>query len=168
MENNPVKTQTAEESIVIERIFDAPPALVWKAWTDPEHFMRWWGPQHFTSPVCQMDLRVGGKYLYCMESPDGQRYFSTGIYQEVIPNQRLVYTDNFADADGNIVPMSYYNMGDDTIHDMRIIITLEDVDGKTKMTMTQIAAPTTDSHATSDMAIMGWNQSFDKLAETLR
>lgn len=58
--------ESAGRDIVITRVFDAPRELVWKAWTDPEHLMRWWGPKEFTSPACKVDLRVGGKYVFCM------------------------------------------------------------------------------------------------------
>ena len=60
------------ERMVVTRVFDAPRELVWKAWTDPKYIMQWWGPKGFTAPVCQMDFRVGGKFLCCMNAPDGQ------------------------------------------------------------------------------------------------
>jgi uncharacterized protein YndB with AHSA1/START domain len=61
--SNAAKSQNVED-LVITRVFDAPREAVWKAWTDPKRFMRWWGPKGFTSPACKIDLRVGGKYLY--------------------------------------------------------------------------------------------------------
>src|SRR5688572_29632086 len=94
--------------VEITRIFDAPPELVWKAWTEPEHFMRWWGPKDFTSPAAKMDLRVGGKYLACMRTPEGQDMWSTGTYREIVPLERIVYTDSFADAEGNVVSAAHY------------------------------------------------------------
>lgn len=63
--------KTEARELVITRIFAAPRKLVWKAWTNPEHLMRWWGPKDFTSPACKIDLRVGGKYLFCMRSKEG-------------------------------------------------------------------------------------------------
>ena len=65
-------TVNEKERMVITRIFDAPRALVWKAWTDPQYVMQWWGPKGFTSPVCKIDFGVGGKFLFCMKTPDGQ------------------------------------------------------------------------------------------------
>ncbi len=62
-----------KERMVVTRVFDAPRALVWKAWTDPQYVMQWWGPKGFTAPFCKIDFRVGGKFLCCMRSPDGQR-----------------------------------------------------------------------------------------------
>src|SRR3990172_11935266 len=73
-------TSSTQRELVIERIFDAPRELVWRAWTDPERVMRWWGPKGFTAPACQVDIRVGGTYLWCMRSPEGQHLWSTGVY----------------------------------------------------------------------------------------
>ena len=60
------------ERMVVTRVFDAPRELVWKAWTDPKYIMQWWGPKGFTSPVCKMDFRVGGKLLCCMRRRTGR------------------------------------------------------------------------------------------------
>jgi uncharacterized protein YndB with AHSA1/START domain len=155
---------SATREIVLERVFDAPREVVWRAFTQPEHLMHWWGPKDFTSPVARIDLRVGGKYLNCMRSPDGQDYWSTGVYREIVPPQRLVYTDSFADADGNPVPASHYGMGDDWPDEQLVTLTLEDIGGKTKLTMHHAGFPAGDH---SDMAAQGWNESFDKLAASL-
>lgn len=101
-----------QPEIVIERVFDGPPALVWKTWTDPEHVMRWWGPKGFTSPVCKADFRVGGSYLYCMRSPQGKDFWTTGVYLEIVEPVRIVYTDCFSDADGNLVPASRWGLAE--------------------------------------------------------
>ena len=92
--------------MVIERTFDAPVDLVWRMWTDPEHFEAWYGPDGATIPVAKMDVRVGGTRLVCMEmqTPDGpmQMWF-TGEYREVVENERLVYTESMSDEHGNVV-----------------------------------------------------------------
>lgn len=155
----------SSNSVEITRIFDAPRALVWQAWTDPQHLMRWWGPANFTSPAGTIDLRVGGKYHFCMQAPDGQKFWSTGVYQELVAPERIVYTDSFADERGNVVPASYYGMGDDLPLEMTITITFEAVDGKTKMTLRHIGLPPGEI---SEMTVAGWNSSFDKLVESLR
>ncbi len=79
------KNQSAvkTDSLVITRIFDAPRERVWRAWSEPEQMMKWWGPKEFTSPACKMDFRVGGKYLFCMRAPDGKDYWITGVYKEI-------------------------------------------------------------------------------------
>jgi uncharacterized protein YndB with AHSA1/START domain len=95
-----VPMSTEAGVIAIERIFDAPPELVWKAWTEPDHVMRWWGPETFTSPAVEIDFRVGGKYLFAMQSPeyqDGRTGWSTGVYREIVPFERIVCTMGMAD-----------------------------------------------------------------------
>ena len=119
-----METRVNTKELVITRTFDAPRALVWRAWTDPELFKRWWGPSVFTCPVCRMDVRVGGKYLWCMRSPDGQDFWTAGEFREVVAPERIVYTDNFADEHGNPVPASYYGMSDDFPSQTVVTVTL--------------------------------------------
>jgi uncharacterized protein YndB with AHSA1/START domain len=153
-----------KQEIVITRIFNAPRELVWQAWTDPEYFMRWWGPKDYTSPFCEIDLRVGGKYLNCMRSPDGKDYWGTGVFHEIVPLERLVYTDSFADEKGNVVPATYYGLGPHFPLEMLVTVTFEDYEGKTKMTLKHTGLPAGEM---SEQTAAGWNESFDKLAATL-
>ncbi len=157
--------QTAKRDLIITRVFDAPIEMVWNAWTNPEHLMRWWGPKGFTSPVCKIDFRTGGKYLFCMRSPEGQDYYSTGIYRQIVPMERIEYTDSFADAEGNVVPATYYGMSADFPEEMRVTITFKALGEKTEMTLTQTGLPDDELY---EMTKAGWNQSFDKLSESLR
>lgn len=154
----------ARNELVITRLFDAPRELVWQAWTEPEHFKRWWGPKDFTCPFCEMDLRVGGRYLNCMRSPEGRDYWSTGVYREIVPMQRIVCTDAFADEHGNVVPATHYGMSQDFPLEMLVTVTFEDQAGKTKITLKHSGLPAT---AEGQSAQAGWNESFDKLAESL-
>jgi uncharacterized protein YndB with AHSA1/START domain len=158
-------TKAVAQDLVITRVFDAPRELVWKAWTDPEHLVRWWGPKGYTSPACKIDLRVGGKYLFCMRSPEGQEYWSTGVYREIVPMERIVCTDSFADKDGNVVPPSHYGFDDSFPPELEVTVTFEEQDGRTKMTLRHVGMPAGDM---SEMAGAGWNESFDKLAESLK
>ena len=151
--------------LFITRIFDAPRELVWKAWTDPERMKRWWGPKNFTSPFCKIDFRVGGKYLYCMRSPEGQDFWSTGVYRKIVPLERIVCTDSFADEKGNVVPATYYGMSTDFPLELQVTLTFEERDDKTKMTLRHVGIP---EGQTSDLTEVGWNESFDKLAEVLK
>jgi uncharacterized protein YndB with AHSA1/START domain len=160
-----VAGERGKQEVFITRLFDAPREMVWQAWTKPEHFMLWWGPRDFTCPYCEMDLREGGKYLNCMRSPEGKEYWGTGVFQEIIPMERLVFTDSFADENGNVVPGTYYGMSPDFPLEMLVIVTFEDQDGKTKMTLRHIGLPAgPDSEGTHQ----GWSESFDKLAESLK
>jgi uncharacterized protein YndB with AHSA1/START domain len=163
--SNAISNSNSRE-LFISRVFDAPRELVWKVWTEPEHVMQWWGPKVFTSPFCSIDLRVGGSYLYCMRSPEGQDFWSTGVYREIVPLERIVATDSFADEKGNVVPASYYGMSADWPLQMIVTVMFEEQDGKTKFTLKY---PGTEGISETDLADMkqGWNESLDKLAEYL-
>ena len=159
----PIKEQI-ESGLIITRVFDAPRELIWKAWTVPGLFVRWWGPENFTAPVVRMDLREGGKYLNCMRSPEGQEFWSTGVYREIVPMERLVITDSFADDKGNIVPASQYGMPGDWPLELLVTVTFEEIEGRTKMTLEHIGIP---SGKMSDDTRAGWNESFDKLEQNI-
>ena len=150
----------SKEAVVIERTFNAATDLIWQMWTDPEHFKKWYGPNGFSVPVAEMDLRVGGERLICMASPDGSmKMWTTGEYVEIVPNQRLVYTESMADEHGNVLPSSAMGMPDGYPATTEITVVLEDLGGRTKMVMTHAGIPA-DSPGAS-----GWNQAFDKLAD---
>ena len=151
-----------DQGLVITRIFEAPRELVWRAWTDPEHLRHWWGPKGFTSPACTIDLRVGGKYLFCMRSPDGQDFWSTGVYREIVEHERLVCTDSFADEEGNVVPATHYGMGSDFPLELEMTVTLAEDGCKTRMTLCHAGIP---QGTMREMTAAGWNESFDKLTE---
>ena len=165
MAKNDRMGEQKKEGILITRVFDAPRDLVWKAWTEPEHFKRWWGPKDFTCPFCEMDLRVGGKYLNCMRSPEGKEYWGTGVFREIVPMERLVFTDCFADEKGNVVPATHYGMSPYFPLEMLVIVRFEDLGGRTKMTLEHIGIPV---GADRDGAQQGWSESLDKLAESLK
>lgn len=147
------------DALVITRVFSASREQVWKAWTDPEIFKRWWGPRNYTCPVSKNDLRVGGRYHTCMRSPEGKDYWSTGVYKEIDAPKKLVFTDSFADEKGNEVPSSYYGMPDMS-DKLEVSITFEEQQGKTKMTLHHIGLG-----EMKELTSAGWNESFDKLEE---
>lgn len=78
--------------LVLERVVDVSPELVWLAWTRPEHLKHWFTPKPWKTVECEIDLRPGGRFYTVMESPEGQRYPNAGCYLEVIPHERLVWT----------------------------------------------------------------------------
>ena len=155
---------TEERVLVVERVFDAPRELVWKAWAEPERCMRWWGPKGFTTPVCKIDFRVGGVWLNCMRSPEGQDFWSTGVYREIVEPERIVTTDSFADAEGNPVPASHYGMEGDWPLEALITVTFEELEGNTRLTLRHAGIPAGEGR---DGAQQGWSESFDKLTEEL-
>ena len=155
---------TAEREIVITRYFNAPRTLVWKAWTEPDRCMRWWGPKNFTSPFCRIDLRPGGTYLNCMRSPEGRDYWSTGMYRQVEEPSLMVCTDNFADENGDVVSASHYGMTGDWLQELLITVMFTELEGRTKLILRHTGIPKGEM---SDLTEAGWNESFDKLAEYL-
>lgn len=163
--DNQTKNKKQQE-LVMSRIFSVPREEIWKAWTEPDMAKKWWGPREFTAPVIQIDLRVGGKYVNCMRSPDGIDYWGTGVYKEVSPPKRLVLTDSFADEKGNIVSAAFYGMDIGFPMESIITVTLDEVDGKTKFTMKYDDVSAMKDEDLQGMKL-GWSESFDKLEEYL-
>ncbi len=151
------------QTLVIGRIFDAPREMVWKAWTEPALIMRWFGPKSFTAPFCKSDFRVGGSYLYCMRSPDGKDYWSTGVFREIVPMERIVATDSFADEKGNVVPASHYGLTAKYPLELLLTVTFEEQDGKTRLALRHAGHPPEDI----ENARQGWNESLNKFAVLL-
>jgi uncharacterized protein YndB with AHSA1/START domain len=86
----------SDREVVVTRVVDAPRRLVWKAWTDPAHVPQWMtGPEGWTMPVCEIDLRPGGSWHYVWRKGDGAEMGMTGTYREVVPPERLVHTESW-------------------------------------------------------------------------
>ena len=154
-------TVSETERMVITRTFDAPRELVWKAWTDPRYVMQWWGPKGFTAPVCKMDFRVGGKSLLCMKSPDGQVFWNAIEYHEIVPNEKIVSSMYFADAEGNRVEAEHYGIEHEAIDGAYDVTLFEDLgNGQTKLT--HIGNEPMESAKNSGQ-LEGWNQILDKV-----
>ncbi len=157
----------SNEVVVVERTIDAPIDIVWDMWTKAEHFKNWYGPKGLNIPVAQMDVRVGGKRLICMEmqTPNGEmKSWFTGEYTEVTPKTRLIYTDTFADENGNPMSMQAAGMSNDTYPDVtKVTVQLEDLGGRTKMILNHAGLPAGEAGIKG--ATAGWSQSFTKMAE---
>ena len=153
--------KTPTDAVVIERSFDAPVDLIWKMWTEPEHFKAWYGPDGATIPVAKMDVRVGGARLVRMdvETPGGpmQMWF-TGEYRDVVENQRLAYTESMSDASGNVLSAADVGMPDGHPTTTEVIVELEQGGGRTKMVMTHAGLPGDSPGAA------GWAMALNKLA----
>lgn len=133
------------------RVLDAPRALVWSAWTDPQHVAQWWGPRGFTNPVCELDVRPGGAWRIEQIAPDGKRHIFTGEYFEVLAPERLVGTQCYFEHPPVLIATTFEDMG-----------------GKTKVTtLSRFASRAEmDGHRAAGME-WGMGQSFDRLAEHL-
>ncbi len=153
-----------QNDIVIYRVFNLQGNKVWKALTEAVQFKKWWGPKGFTSPSSKMEASVGGKYLNCMVSPEGKEYWSTGVVKELVPEKKLVITDNFSDEKGNVKPASYYDIPGNWPKELLITFELEEADGATKLKLTHEGVPE-EMH---EECKKGWNESFDKLEENIK
>jgi uncharacterized protein YndB with AHSA1/START domain len=158
-------TVNKTERMVITRIFDAPRELVWKAWTDPKYVMQWWGPKGFTSPACEIDFRVGGKFIFCMKTPDGQVGWNAGEYHEIVLHEKIVSSMYFSDSKGNKVEPEAYGIEHEAIDDAYDVITFEDLgNGQTKLTF--IGSEPMESAKESGQ-LEGWAEQLDKVAAVL-
>ena len=153
-----------EGELEITRVFDAPRSLVWRCWTEEDLFKQWFGPKGFTIPHCSIDLRVGGKYLYCMRSPEGQDMWNTGTYREIQPVERLVNTASVADAEGNVVDMAHYGMPGMPLEMLMTLKLEEDGESQTRMTLRHAGMPEGPGR---NGAGEGYRQAFEKLAAVL-
>jgi uncharacterized protein YndB with AHSA1/START domain len=149
-------TKPIEREVVITRVFDAPRALVFKAWTDPRHLKQWWGPGRFTNPVCEVDARVGSAWRIVMRAPNGEEYPCRGVYREIVEPERLVFTNIATDKDGN------------PIIDGLTTVTFVEDSGKTRLTL-RARGTAVVPYAAAYLAGMeaGWMQSLERLAEQL-
>ncbi len=153
------------ERMVVTRVFDAPRELVWRAWTDPKYVMQWWGPKGFTAPVCKMDFRVGGKFLYCMCSPDGQEFWNAGEYHEIVPCEKIVSSMYFADSDGNPVEAEQLEIEHEAIEGAHDVILFEDIgNGQTRVTF---IGNETMENALKTGQVEGMNQILDKVVAVI-
>ena len=168
-ENTTQSGYKEKEDLVVTRIIDAPIELVWKAWTDPEHVMKWWGPKYYTSPSCKIDLREGGIYVFCMRAPQnqgGQDSYTAGVFIKIVPMELLEFTQGMADQDGNPIDPAQAGMPPDFPKAIRTVVTFKRFRGDmTELTVTEYAWPASQMMVYS---IAGLHQSIDKLIESLK
>ncbi len=158
-------TSVNKRDLVVTRLFQAPLALVWKAWSDPAYVTQWWGPEGFTSPLARIDFREGATSLVCMRSPQYGDHYSTWRYEKIVPMQSIEYIHNLADKDGNSIDPVEMGMPPDFPRDHRHTVTFKDVgDGQTEMTVTEHDWPV--GHM-MELSELGLNQCLDKMAACL-
>jgi uncharacterized protein YndB with AHSA1/START domain len=152
----PADNQFGEGTVEIVRVFDAPRALVWQAWTDPKMLAQWFGPRGFSSRVPELDARVGGRLRVVMHGPDGSEYPMKGTFREVVAPERLVFSNIAIDNEGK------------HLLEGLTTVTFAEQGGKTTMTL--------HTHAVGRVPIakqmlagmeVGWTQSIDKLGTLL-
>ena len=139
--------------IVMTRSFDAPARLVFEALTDVRHVSRWWGCSEGTDSVFEIDFRVGGEYRFCIRAPSGQEYRQRGIFREIVPPERLVFT------------FAWDAQGGQRTNEMLIDVTFTELGPeRTKMRFVQSAFETASQR---DGHLGGWTECFDRLARYL-
>jgi uncharacterized protein YndB with AHSA1/START domain len=96
------KVETGDHAFILSRVVDAPRDLVWRAWTERERLMEWFGPKGFTMSHADMDFRPGGVFHYCLKSGEGHEMWGKWTFREIVPQQRIVLVNSFSDKDGNV------------------------------------------------------------------
>ena len=147
-----VAAETADQVLVISRVFDAPRSLVFQAWTEPEHIKQWWGPRGFTTLSCEVDFRLGGAWRTCSRSPEGTEHAEHGVFREIVEPERLVFTQAWEDAEGK------------PKHETLVTVTFVEQNGKTLLTFRQSVF---ESVTSRDAHEGGWTSAFDLLVEYL-
>ena len=153
-------SRSQPQSVVIERVFDAPIELVWKMWTDPDRFRAWYGPHGASVPVAELDVRPGGHRRVCMAFGPRKMWF-TGEHLEIDEPTRLIYTENMADEHGQPISPESIGMPAGTPGTTQVSLTLESVGSGTRITLTHTGVAAESGAAT------GWNAALDKLASQL-
>jgi uncharacterized protein YndB with AHSA1/START domain len=157
-----------KRDLVITRLFNGPVELVWKAWTDPEYVMRWWGPTGFTSPTCKIDFREGGKFVFHMRAPKefqgGQDFYTAGVYKKIVPLKLIEFSQGLSDKDGNRIDPTTMGMPADFPKEIPSALAFKRVGDKTELTVTERDWAVGQMR---DMSEAGMNQCLDKLAEVL-
>jgi uncharacterized protein YndB with AHSA1/START domain/predicted enzyme related to lactoylglutathione lyase len=144
-----------ELELTLSRVVDAPREVAYATWTDPTSFDEWWGPHGMRTPVCEMDLRPGGVLHTVMRDPSGTEYDNQGVFLEVVPNERLVFTDAYEPG---------WKPAAEPF--MTAIISFEDAgDGKTRVTARALHRSVADRVKHEQMGFhQGWGESYQRFA----
>lgn len=154
-----IDVTTNEKVLVITRTFDAPRALVWRAFSDPVHLRQWWGPKGYTNPVCELDFRVGGHWHNVMRSPDGKELPVNATFTEIVEPERIVYRN--APPKGEV-------WGDNPPPTFVRTITFTEENGRTTLTLrAEFDAAADRERAMKRGFIEGTLESYDRLARLL-
>jgi uncharacterized protein YndB with AHSA1/START domain len=144
-----IPADVSSRTLVITRTLNAPRELVFDVWTDPKHLVRWWGPNDFTLPHCEQDLRVGGAYRFCMRAPDGSDHWVRGEYHDIDRPERIVFSWKREEAGAiwcdNMVTVTFEAEGKETL------LTLHHAVFETVQQCTEHSG--------------GWNECMDRLVE---
>ena len=151
---SPSATASSQRELTISRTIDASPEKVFRAWTEPELLKKWFVPNPWSVSSAELDVRPGGSCVVVMRSPDGHEFPSSGVYLEVVRNKRIVFTDAYTKAwEPSEKPF------------MTVVVTLDDLNGKTLYTARVFHWTVADREAHEKMNFhQGWSQCAEQLA----
>ncbi len=153
MTASPVFTPDPKLDLVLERVVDVPPEKVWAAWTRPEHVVHWFAPAPWRCVDCEIDLRPGGMFKTVMRSPEGEEFPGAGCYLEIVPNERLVWTDALLPG-WRPAPEPFFTA----------VLTLEPRGAGTRYVATAIHGDEAGAKKHADMGFLhGWGAALDQL-----
>ena len=160
------------DAFVVTRTYDAPRALMWKAWTELERLKKWWGPKGFTMQSCTLDLKPGGRFHYNMHGPAGAvmgDMWGKFVYREVVPPERLVFVSSFSDPAGNTTRAPF---SADFPLEILSTLTFEEEGKRTRLTMRGVPLNANDAERSFFKNMFpsmqqGWKGTLDQLAEHL-
>ena len=159
----------ADGAFVLSRVFEAPRALVYEAWTEPEALAQWWGPKGFKIRIAKLDFRPGGVFHYAMQLPNGNEMWGRFVYREIVPSERIVFVNSFSDENESVTrhPMC-------TTWPLEVLSTVEfaDQEDKTVLTLSGVPINPIDEErktfeAGRESMRMGFRGTLDQLGEYL-
>lgn len=164
--SNAMITKVEGNVLTLERVFDAPPSLVFQVFSQAEHLKHWWGPRGWAVTHCTVDFRPGGVWHYCMKCEDknqgdfyGMESWGKAVYKEIVEGEKIVYVDYFSDKDGNVseeMPAT-----EATLH-------FESYEGKTKLINVGVYDTAEALQTVIDMGMeQGITETWDRLGEYL-
>ena len=165
MENKETAVAASEKQVLITRVIDAPRQLVFEAWTDPQHLLRWYAPNNCTFRIKEIEVLPGGRFLHCINNPQYGDCWCKGVYHEIVEPERIVFSLNLSDENGNDVEGVDVGHHQDWPSKTMVTVTLLEHEGKTKLILEQnvpeVLAKQTGAHPS-------WLQMLDKLESELK
>ena len=160
-----MSNQNETHDVVVTNRLEAPRQRVWRAWSEPNEVMKWWGPQGFSSPTCRMDFREGGVTLVCMRSDQGGDLYNTWTYTSIERPERIEFVQAFADEKGGRVAPQDLGLPSGIPAEVRHVVTLTAIDdASTELTVHEYGYPNAEIAAVSSA---GMEQCIDKMASSL-
>lgn len=137
-----IAIEQSDTELTFTQVLNAPRELLFKVFSEPEHVKQWWGPEGWMMPVCTIDFRLGGTWLYCIRNSEGEEHWAKAVYREIVAPERIVFTDNMVDAGGGPI---------EGLPAKRVTVTFDGLDGKTRLKVLVQLASAADLKQLVDM-----------------